>query len=464
AQQLGVNSQAAITAFQDIQKSGELIRPESVNRQAQDFVNDIYRVASDPNASAQDIGRAIASAALKYPAGAAAHLGVELIQELPQLLLPGGPVAQFMGSIALNAAESAGAQALQKIDELKAANPNLTAQELARLARSDAAIAGAVTTAISFIPGANTAIGRTLLETGTEALEEGLIEYLTSGDVNAAKGKAVLGAVIGGKTAAAINTGEQVAEAAQNQFGVSPIFTGSAPIATTPSASVTVTGTRLPSDLLGGGGVDITPSNLGTLPTAAAPLVDFQIAASPAEAVQLATSTGGNAAVVISVNPSTNTSIVMQSNGKTSVLPTSQLTNGSLVVLPATVTAAPTGGLTGDAGTIASAATAPGFTGAVQPITTGAAAPTGGITGQALIDAALAANANLTSGIVLNNNNDGTSTILKTDGSVSVVPTLDTQTGSNLTTGTQVLVDTVNNTATDVATQIGTQTQTWIKY
>ena len=370
AQQIGLDSQGAIDRFKAIQASGELMRPEYVNQQSQAFVDEIYRVASNPNSTTEQIARAIASAALNNPAGAAAILGTELIQELPQLLLPGGKVAQFLGSMALNAAESAGAQALQKIDELKATNPNATPQELARLARQDAGIAGAVTAAIGLIPGANNVVARTLFEPVSEALEEGLIEYLTSGDINAAKGKAVLGAVIGGKTAATINTGEELATAAQNNLGVK--VPGGVGIPA--NASITVSGTRLPTDLTGTNvdpGVDLTPDNLGTLPTTGVDVPTFNVA------------TGAEQTPVVTTTT------------------------------------------TGEAG--------------------------GGPT-------------NITTGIVLQNNDDGTSLVLTKDGGATNVPSTDVKTGGALKPGSSVTVDTSNNTATvagtDVSTATGTDTGT----
>jgi hypothetical protein len=364
AQQLGVESQGAIDRFKAIQTSGELMRPEYVNQQSQAFVDEIYRVASNPNSTTEQIARAIASAALNNPTGAAAILGTELIQELPALLLPGGKVAQFLGSMALNAAESAGAQALQKIDELKATNPNATPQELARLARQDAGIAGAVTAAIGLIPGVNNALARTLVEPFLEGIEEGSIEYITSGDANAARGKAVLGAVIGGKTAATINTGEELATAAQNNLGVK--VPGG--LSTPASASITVSGTRLPTDLTGTNvdpSVDLTPDNLGTLPTTGVDIPSFNVA------------TGAEQTPVVTTTT------------------------------------------TGEAG--------------------------GGPT-------------NITTGIVLQNNGDGTSLVLTQDGGATNVPSTDVKTGGALTPGSSVTVDTSNNTATVTGTDVSTTT------
>jgi hypothetical protein len=413
AQQLGVDSQSAIDRFKAIQTSGELMRPEYVNQQSQAFVDEIYRVASDPNSTSEQIAKAIASAALNNPAGAAAILGSELIQELPSLLLPGGKVAQFLGSMALNAAESAGAQALQKIDELKAANPNATPQELARMARQDAGVAGAVTAAIGLIPGANNVIARTLLEPVTEALEEGLIEYITTGDANAAKGKAVLGAVIGGKTAAAINTGEELATAVQNNFGVK--VPGG--VAATPGASITVTAPSLPADTTVDPGVDLTPDNLGTLPTTLPDVPEFEVAPE-------APTTG----VVVAVDANNNQASVIDDTGALTVVPANGLTLGQTTVLPA-----------------APVVTTPSVPASTTPVVTETAPP-------------VATEPTVTDGVVLQDNGDGTSLVLTQDGGATNVPSVDASTGLALAPGTSVTVDTSNNTATATGTDTSAAT------
>jgi hypothetical protein len=363
-QQVGFDTQGLVENFQAMQAAGERMRPEVVNQQSKAFVDEIYQVASRPGVTAQEVVGAIVSAAKNNPAGAVAIIGSELIQELPQLLLP-GKLAGFLGSMALNVAESAGAQALQKIDELKVTNPNATPQELARMARQDAGVAALVTAAVGLIPGANNVVARTLLEPMTEALEEGLIEYASSGDANAARGKAVLGAVIGGKTAAAINTGEELATAVQNNFGVQVPGGVAAP----PGASITVTAPSLPADTTIDPGVDLTPDNLGTLPTTLPEVPGFEVAPELPTDVKPVVDTG--------------------------------------------------------------AAVAPVF-------------QTGNVIG----------------GVVLQNNNDGTSLVLTQDGGATNVPSVDTATGGTLSPGSSVTVDTSNNTATATGTDTGATTST----
>jgi hypothetical protein len=571
AQQFGADSQKLIDAFQSIQAAGERMRPEEVNRQAQAFVDEIYSVASNPNSTNQQIGLAILNAAANNPAGAAAIIGSEISQEAPAFLLR-GRLAIFLGGMALNIAESAGAQALQKIDELKVTNPNATPRELANMASQDANVARLVTATIGLIPGANNVVVRTLLEPFTEGLEEGLTEYIITDDVNAAKGKAVLGAVIGGKTATAINTGEQLAAAAQNNLGVQ--VPGG--VAATPGALLTVTGTRLPSGATGtvvDPGVDLTPGNLGTLPTTGVDIPSFDVASG-------ATNTG----VVVAVDSNTNQASVIDSTGALTIVPANGLTPGQTTVLPATpsvtaltaptgvVSTAPvvtgsvpvvtgatpvaTGGITSDVAGGGGAVTNAPLVGAtvdtsgggtqavdqvssiaaqtglpkfvvanrlnagetaaqiianprpVVPVTpsvlTGGAATgavdtsgggvvdtggtvlsgqggvsldtgsvisstptgtTGGETTGQVVDTTGGATTNVTTGVVLQDNGDGTSLVLTQGGGATNVPSVDTA-GTVLTPGTNVTVDTVNNTATstttaaDTATQTGTQTAT----
>lgn len=412
AQQFGLDTQNLIEAFQSIQAAGERMRPEEVNRQARAFIDEIYRVASDPNSTSKEIGLAILNSAANNPAGAAAVIGKELSQELPALLLR-GRLAIFLGGMALNVAESAGAQALQKIDELKVTNPNATPQELARMARQDAAVAGAVTAAIGLIPGVNNVLARTLIEPFLEGLEEGSIEYITTGDANAAKGKAVLGAVIGGKTAAAINTGEELATAVQNNFGVK--VPGG--VAATPGASITVTAPSLPADTTVDPGVDLTPDNLGTLPTTLPDVPEFEVASE-------APTTG----VVVAVDANNNQASVIDDTGALTVVPANGLTPGQTTVLPATPVI-----------------TAPTVPVSTTPVVTETAPP-------------VATEPTVTDGVVLQDNGDGTSLVLTQDGGATNVPSVDASTGLALAPGTSVTVDTSNNTATATGTDTSTAT------
>jgi hypothetical protein len=541
-QQVGFDTQGLVENFQAMQAAGERMRPEVVNQQSKAFVDEIYQVSSRPGVTAQEVVGAIVSAAKNNPAGAVAIIGSELVQELPQLLLP-GRLAGFLGSMALNAAESAGAQALQKIDELKVTNPNATPQELARMARQDAGIAGAVTAAIGLIPGANNVVARTLLEPVNEALEEGLIEYLTSGDINAAKGKAVLGAVIGGKTAAAINTGEELAAAVQNNLGVQVPGGVAAPS----DSSLTVSGTRLPTDLTGinvDPEVDLTPDSIGTLPTTGVDIPTFNVADD--------TNADQNTGVVVAVDPDSNQASVIDNTGSLTIVPANGLTPGQTTVVPV-VSGTPSSAITGATGATSGQVTGPtvttgtgdtsldtsgslsngqgGATGAVDvigggssvggggsvgggeggggvtitpgsgvtvdtsnnvvtatgpatsvgtgAITTsgggtsgeigpGAVVDVGGNTGSGTVTGAQTTTPTGTvtqdtsttevTGVVLQDNGDGTSLVLTQDGGATNVSSVDTATGGTLAPGSSVTVDTSNNTATATGTGVSTAT------
>jgi len=319
--QAGLSNDDVTAFFTRMKESGERMRPEFVNKQAQDFVNEIYQVASDARSSGQDIGKAIFNAAIKNPIGAASVVGQELFQELPNLLLPGGKVAQFMSSIALNVAESAGASALQKINELKesdrqasyyygSADPSVsyarTNDQYVKDAMSDARTSGLVTMAMTLVPGFNNVVGRNLTNTFSEALEEGLATYLNTGDINAARGNAVLGGVIGGKTGVSLETGEALAGAMQRRLsteGLTPrVYTDS-----------NVTG---------------TPENIGTLTftakreDASGPIAS-DLSAQQQDAIN--DLMGQLNGTVRSINPDENTALVQLDNGSVEVIDATNL-------------------------------------------------------------------------------------------------------------------------------------------
>jgi len=304
----------AIDYLKVIEQGGESLIDADVRQQAANFTNKIYSVASNPNASTSDIARAVVEATLENPLGSLTLVSKELVQELPTLLIPGKAVA-MLGNFALNIAESAGAQALQKIDELRKANPNMTNEELIAAARKDAGIAGVVTAAVSLIPGANTKALQPLIEGFNEFLEEGLTTYLTTGDKNKALGNAVLGGVLGTKTTGAIQTGEDVVAAAQQ---------------TLPSlGTIVVKGTRLPLDPL-----EVVPSTIDK--TAGGTKIPAGTAQIPTDGAQIPggmapVTAGGNVAVVVSTDPANNTALVIDQNGKSQIVNGTDPSTGALV-------------------------------------------------------------------------------------------------------------------------------------
>lgn len=310
-QQLGIAPETldrAISYLKVIEQGGENLIDADVQQQAKAFTNRIYSAASKPNATASEITQAVVQATLENPLGALTLVSKELVQELPTLLIPGRGVA-LLGNWALNVAESAGNQALQKIDELRQANPNMTRDQLIAAARNDSGIAAAVTAAVSLIPGANTKVLQPLIEGFNEFLEEGLTTYLTTGDKSKALGNAVLGGVLGGKTATALQTGEQVVDAAQKAL---------------PSlGSIEVRSTRLPLDEAAAGEkLSVVPSVVSkdtggaAIPTGQVPVVN---------------------AVVVSIDPKSNTALVVDNTGATKIVNATDATTGAQVISGQTV-------------------------------------------------------------------------------------------------------------------------------
>lgn len=314
-QQVGIAPQTlqrAIDYLSVIEQGGQALIPEDIKAQQQAFISKIYGIASNPNSSVTDIGRAVVEATIENPLGSLTLVGSEIMQELPTLLLPGGAIGKLAG-FALNIAESAGGQALEKIDELRRANPNMTNQQLIEAARADAGISGLVTAVASLLPGANTKALQPIVEGLKESLEEGITQYILTGDRNAATGSAILGGVIGGKTTGALQTGDQVAEAAQRTFAEVPSL-----------GSITVSSTRLPLDqptVTPGEPLAITPS-----------VVTKQGATDNVPAPQLPT------AVVISTDPAKDTALVIDSSGQTKIVGATDAATGTKVTEGQTLT------------------------------------------------------------------------------------------------------------------------------
>lgn len=313
-QQIGIAPQTlqrAIDYLSVIQEGGQALIPEDIKAQQQNFIKSIYSVASNPNATTADIGRAVVQATIENPLGSLTLVGSEIMQELPTLLLPGGVIGK-LGSFALNIAESAGGQALDKIDELRRANPGMTNQQLIDAVRNDAGIAGAVTAVASLLPGANSKGLQPIIEGLKESLEEGITQYILTGDRNAALGSAVLGGVIGGKTTGTMQTGEEVADAAQRTFGEVPSL-----------GSITVSSTRLPLDQqdVSGEPLAITPS-----------VVTKQTQDTGIPAAQLPT------AVVISTDSAKDTALVIDNSGQTKIVGATDTATGTRVTEGQTLT------------------------------------------------------------------------------------------------------------------------------
>lgn len=328
-QQVGIAPEAlqrGIDWLTVIQDQGEAQISPAIREQQDQFVRQIYSVASRPGATATEIGEAIIQATTNYPLGAFTLVSKELIQELPQLLIPGKAVA-MAGNFALNIAESAGNQALEKIDELRRANPGMSNQQLIEAARGDAGISGLVTAVASLLPGASSKGLQPIVEGLKESLEEGITKYILTGDRNAATGSAVLGGVIGGKTTGAIQTGEQVADAAQRAFTEVPSL-----------GTITVSSTRLPSDQ-----PTVTPDE---------PLVITPSVVAKTEGGTNISAPQVSSAVVIRTDPASNTALVIDSTGTTKIVSATDVATGQPVTQGQTLTITPDNTLTSGGGQV----------------------------------------------------------------------------------------------------------------
>jgi hypothetical protein len=203
---------------------------------------------------------------------------------------------------------------------------------------------------MSLIPGAGSKLLAPLKESFNEFLEEGLTTYLLTGDKSKALGNAVLGSVLGGKTTAAVQTGEEIAAAGQNiaQQGLPSLGT------------ITVRSTPLPPDQAPAAGetLAIEPS---VVPKAGGQQV---IPSAP------------STAVVISTDPATNTALVIDSAGATRIVNATDTATGAPVTQGQSLTITAGNQLTSSGGpTTTPTVSGPATTG---PATTGPAT-TGGV-------------------------------------------------------------------------------------
>ncbi len=289
-------AQKLIDTFADLEARGRTMRPEDINKSADKFVQDVYNELQSAAAgseaaggefevTAKDQGRAILNSIKNNPVGAFTLFGEELVQS-PELLLPGG-VTKLIGSFVANVAESSGAQALQKVQELKdadikAGKTPLTDKEYINLAAKDAAIAGSITAALSLVPGANSAITKPIKEAITEYIEEYAIARTTGASQVTAATNGLVGSVLGGKVAASSEAGQLIQNATAQKLGVTPNdqIVQTALKAGQPTPQVVVSSTKLPTTTDGYVPPSISePSNLGNLPTTTpeVPSINFAV-------------------------------------------------------------------------------------------------------------------------------------------------------------------------------------------
>lgn len=164
--------------------------------------------------SAADIGRALKDSILNNPGAVAKMIGVEGLQELPNIALAlatGGTSALIryggmLAGLGLDVVESAGLQGAQKVDEGLA--KGLTRAQAVKGAVDDMKAAGAVTAVMTAaadkIPFGGT-IAKTMIKGSTgEGIEEYVIARATGQDHMSALRQAAFGALIGGPTEATL--------------------------------------------------------------------------------------------------------------------------------------------------------------------------------------------------------------------------------------------------------------------
>jgi hypothetical protein len=164
--------------------------------------------------SAADIGRALKDSILNNPGAVAKMIGVEGLQELPNIALAlatGGTSALIryggmLAGLGLDVVESAGLQGAQKVDEGLA--KGLTRAQAVKSAVDDMKAAGAVTAVMTAaadkIPFGGT-IAKTMIKgSAGEGIEEYVIARATGQDHMSALRQAAFGALIGGPTEATL--------------------------------------------------------------------------------------------------------------------------------------------------------------------------------------------------------------------------------------------------------------------
>jgi hypothetical protein len=164
--------------------------------------------------SAADIGRAIKDSILNNPGAVAKMIGVEGLQEIPNILLAvstsgASALIRYGGMLAglgLDVVESAGLQGAQKVDEGLA--KGLTRAQAVKGAVDDMKAAGTVTAVMTAaadkIPFGGT-IAKTLIKGSTgEGIEEYVIARATGQDHMSALRQAAFGSLIGGPTEATL--------------------------------------------------------------------------------------------------------------------------------------------------------------------------------------------------------------------------------------------------------------------
>lgn len=253
----GTENNLALEIGRKLQQTGESFTPQ----QLLDSSNELLARFSNAK-NKEELAGAVWDAVTKNPGALAYLVGIEAVQEIPVILASGGtgalltklgPALAKYSSFAsgatdvlLNVAESSGLQLDQAYNNAKAKNPSATHEQLLEMIKPSGAIAAGVTLATSFLPGGkgklfNNIAYKTIAGGGEEFVEEYSIEGLDQAvslakQISAEKGitfaqavaeisrdqadaimlgaaqKGTAGALIGGKTTAALTLANSISD------------------------------------------------------------------------------------------------------------------------------------------------------------------------------------------------------------------------------------------------------------
>lgn len=445
----GTENNLALEIGRKLQQAGESLTPQQLLESSNELLSRFSNAKSK-----EELAGAVWDAVTKNPGALAYLVGIEAVQEIPVILASGGtgalltklgPALAKYSSFAtgatdvlLNVGESAGLQLDQAYNDAKAKNPTATHEQLLEMIKPSGAIAAGVTLATSFLPGGkgklfNNIVYKTVAGGGEEFVEEYSIEGLDQAvrlakQISAEKGitfaqavaeiskdqadsimlgaaqKGTAGALIGGKTTAALTLANSISDKLMSHAAGGQAPTVQVSIITPTSLNATQKSVLDQINRSQIGTVQsINPADFTALivtPTGKTEVIQLDqndnvqvgevISLSGNEVTNISQQSKGvttQGAYVYSVDPTTKTALVISKDGKPSVVDTGnqQVIAGSTVsadtgtitqVTPASSlsgSTAPTSGATG----IKSTATVPSYTtqqlidAAVNAISTG---------------------------------------------------------------------------------------------
>lgn len=443
----GTENNLALEIGRKLQQAGESLTPQQLLESSNELLS---RFSNAKNK--EELAGAVWDAVTKNPGALAYLVGIEAVQEIPVILASGGtgalltklgPALAKYSSFAtgatdvlLNVGESAGLQLDQAYNDAKAKNPTATHEQLLEMIKPSGAISAGVTLATSFLPGGkgklfNNIVYKTVAGGGEEFVEEYSIEGLDQAvklakQISAEKGitfaqavaeisreqadsimlgaaqKGTAGALIGGKTTAALTLANSISDKLMTYASgaQAPTVQVSVITPTNLNASQKAVLDQINRSQIGTV-QSINPTDFTALivtPTGQTEVIQLDqndnvqvgevISLSGNEVTNLTQQSKGattQGAYVYSVDPTTKTALVIGADGKPSVvnignqqvIPGSTVTADSGAVIK--VTASPSGQLTNSGSivtsvkptdiTAQSVVTGSGSTGTKQPAT-----------------------------------------------------------------------------------------------